>query len=165
MKDASRLHQWTELEPVAEDPSVVIGLIHGTWDPDAQWCQCGSLLYRAIQKSVTGNPLVCSFTWSGKNSVKERKLAAEALRNKLAESQEKYARTSHMLIGHSHGGNIAIQATAGLPGVNRSESSVSQRRFSMLFLAQILRAWIRSTIPCSAIPSYCWSFSSFSQAH
>jgi hypothetical protein len=53
--------------------------------------------------------------WSGRNCVVHRELAAKALHEKLVESQKKYPGTPHILIGHSHGGNIAIQATAGLP--------------------------------------------------
>ncbi len=115
MGDQNYLHEWTELEPAVGTPSVIIGLIHGTKAPDAKWCQCGSLLHSAIQQNVGGNPLVCSFRWSGKNCIVSRKQAAHAPHEKLIGSQAKYPGIPHILIGHSHGGNIALEAAAGLP--------------------------------------------------
>jgi hypothetical protein len=109
------LNRWTELESVEGTPSAVIVLIHGTFARDAEWVKSGSQLHKDIKKYIAKSPLVCSFTWSGRNCILHRELASAALREELAKSLERYPATPHILIGHSHGGNVAIQSVAGLP--------------------------------------------------
>ena len=47
---------------------------------------------------------------SGKNSVQDRNDAASDLRRWLVESLNKYPSATHILIAHSHGGNVSLQA-------------------------------------------------------
>jgi hypothetical protein len=67
---------------------------------------------KGIRKSAPNDSLILGFTWTGKNCALAREKAALKLRQHLLASAEKYPCAPHVLIGHSHGGNIALRAAS-----------------------------------------------------
>jgi RHS repeat-associated protein len=51
-----------------------------------------------------------NFRWSGKNSVSARSTAASRLASQIAEAKERNPEMLVQLVGHSHGGNVSIEA-------------------------------------------------------
>lgn len=101
-------------------PNLRVVLVHGTWGrgflrkkPLAPWCHRDSvfvtnLLAECNRQLPNVTTDVAAFSWSGSNSVFERAKAAAA----LAVDIETYPSDSAILvIAHSHGGNVAMQAT------------------------------------------------------
>ena len=60
--------------------------------------------------TLPGLVLIERFQWSGKNSPKYRHLAAEQLADTLRVQKRDHPSAKHFVIGHSHGGNIALKA-------------------------------------------------------
>ncbi len=81
-------------------------LIHGTFAPNAEWTQPGSDLRTAIE-SLPGITVI-TFPWDANNNQKSRYLAALELSKTLNEASTKYRHI--FIVGHSHGGTIAMQA-------------------------------------------------------
>jgi hypothetical protein len=84
-------------------------LVHGTWSPDAPWIQQGSALREAIKQHCSDceEPDLC--IWSGGNTVTDRQKASDKLSKQIESSSDQ----KHILIAHSHGGNVALQALNG----------------------------------------------------
>ncbi|XLS30011.1 RHS repeat-associated core domain-containing protein [Flavobacteriaceae bacterium M23B6Z8] len=83
--------------------------IHGTWGnpTDMSSSQLNSI------KNIYGNKSSERLKWTGDNSDKARLAAAESIARKIAEdrmSSSNASEESITLIGHSHGGNVAIEA-------------------------------------------------------
>lgn len=100
------------------DSKILITLINGTFAPNASWIKSGSSLASWLTKNLPNAPSVHSFSWRGQNKVRARltaardlKLHVESLKAQHEQSGEKVA---HYLIGHSHGGNVALYAYAQL---------------------------------------------------
>jgi hypothetical protein len=89
-------------------------LVHGTFKPNAEWTLNTSSLARAIVDNFNGATIE-RFIWDGKNSIRSRAAAARSLSARLAEIQATEPATPLVLIAHSHGGNVALQAIADLP--------------------------------------------------
>ena len=56
------------------------------------------------------------FPWTGANSVDERYVAATALAKHIGTVARNWPGYSHLIVAHSHGGNVALQAIASQPG-------------------------------------------------
>jgi pimeloyl-ACP methyl ester carboxylesterase len=106
------LYELNELQSVQGTPSQVIILIQGTFSRNASWTKPGSAFLKGIRKSAPNDSLILGFTWTGKNCALAREKAALKLRQHLLASAEKYPCAPHVLIGHSHGGNIALRAAS-----------------------------------------------------
>jgi pimeloyl-ACP methyl ester carboxylesterase len=91
-------------------PHVVITLVHGTWARRADWTTESSALCRTIRKAMHEQVRFEQFLWSGWNTVTSRSKAVERLISHLAELQTRWPHARHFVVGHSHGGNIALQA-------------------------------------------------------
>ncbi len=121
---------------------VQITLIHGTWGRGiplvakhrmahrAKWCRPGSAfridLDRALQRDGMHYD-VNTFEWSGANSFLDRDAAARNLADRLLASGSTHR---HVLIAHSHGGNLALRAAQiiadrGWPGPALSIVSIA----------------------------------------
>jgi len=95
--------------PSTIDKPLVITLVHGTWaDTNAKWIQRDSMLCRQLYAEFA-QVEIHAFPWSGKNSVGARKTAAEDLRRHL----ECIPQADHFVIGHSHGGSVALICSQG----------------------------------------------------
>ncbi|GIW60938.1 MAG: hypothetical protein KatS3mg087_2004 [Patescibacteria group bacterium] len=79
--------------------------IHGTWSNPNTWSQ---QTINAVT-NVTNNTTFYLMVWSGYNVDKARKEAAEKLAKQIYETYT--GKEPITLIGHSHGGNVAIMAS------------------------------------------------------
>ncbi len=89
-------------------------LIHGTFTADAPykgWANPNNASNENIRTQL-GGPLE-AFLWSGENDSVARTTAATVLRDKIVALHNEGKRAN--LIGHSHGGNVAMQAISLLP--------------------------------------------------
>ena len=86
--------------------------IHGTFAGDenetgTKWWQQGSPFLTKLQTFVVEPFEVRPFRWSGKNSEISRRNASKVLSKEIQKSSE-----PPILLGHSHGGSVAMLATA-----------------------------------------------------
>ena len=92
------------------DPCVVITLVHGTFAPDAPWTWPDSAL-RSLWPGTSERPVCFSvFGWSGGNSHRDRVAASRELAEHLRALTTTYRAASHLVVAHSHGGNVALGA-------------------------------------------------------
>jgi pimeloyl-ACP methyl ester carboxylesterase len=91
-------------------PEVVVTLVHGTWAQNAAWTQSDSELCRHLKQKFGDNILFHSHRWSGGNSFRARRAASRALAPQLEEMLVRFPDARHFVVGHSHGGNVALAA-------------------------------------------------------
>lgn len=95
-------------------PSYIITLVHGTFARNAAWTRPASYFCRILRERIARTDLLITrFHWSGWNSPWSRRRAARALRAELARQLTSYPEARHYVIGHSHGGAVALQAVYG----------------------------------------------------
>jgi len=95
-------------------PTLVVTLVHGTWASKAAWLREDSLLCRSILAAFPEQVLrFVPFRWSGHNSVSARFRGAQTLAAKLDAMRRQWPEARHVLIGHSHGGFVALSALRG----------------------------------------------------
>jgi pimeloyl-ACP methyl ester carboxylesterase len=95
-------------------PTLVVTLVHGTWASNAAWLHEDSLLLRSLRAAFPDQVLrLVPFRWSGHNSVSARFRGAQALAAKLGSMRQEWPEARHVLIGHSHGGFVALSALRG----------------------------------------------------
>jgi len=92
------------------NPGVVVTLVHGTWAAKAAWTHCSSPLCTTLQGATTRTIQFERFLWSGANSIWARHKAVDKLTTHLHALIEKFPDAKHFVVGHSHGGNIAVHA-------------------------------------------------------
>jgi pimeloyl-ACP methyl ester carboxylesterase len=102
-------------------------LVHGTWGrgfrpgktllgrPRRQpaWSEPGGYFHDDLKEALTArglNPQMSPISWSGSNSVLERDRVAKAFAKLLDDDADGSAGCTQLVIGHSHGGNIALEA-------------------------------------------------------
>lgn len=88
---------------------MVVTLIHGTWAGGAAWTNTKSAIREAIAKQYTDVHFE-QFEWSGSNLHRARCRAAVGLREHLKKVTQLYPGQDQFLIGHSHGGTVALYA-------------------------------------------------------
>jgi pimeloyl-ACP methyl ester carboxylesterase len=97
-------------------PDYVITLVHGTFAPNSKWTRHGSRLRTILEESLGGPERVRfeAFKWGGdmlprlNNGFKHRQKASERLARHISALAARFPRSTHVLIGHSHGGNVAL---------------------------------------------------------
>ena len=111
-------------DPAADAPLVVATLVHGTWARgfswrarnshlDAPWCRTDSPFLNRLRKAFQKEGITLAtgaMNWSGANSVLERFAAGERLAWMSRRWQPSDRIALHIVIAHSHGGNIAMEA-------------------------------------------------------
>jgi hypothetical protein len=99
-------------------PSFVVTLVHGTFARSAGWTKPSSALCTALKERLPGEVSFESFAWSGANSHRDRLEAGERLNRQLKSQLAQAPGASHAVVGHSHGGNVALYTAkqAGLDG-------------------------------------------------
>lgn len=102
----------------------VVTLVHGTFSPQAAWTLPGSELREMLTASVPGQVLFHPFRWSGRNRVSERARAAGHLRDHLATLVKEHKDAVHVVVAHSHGGNVVLRALTE-PGLRRDIDGVA----------------------------------------
>jgi hypothetical protein len=89
----------------------LITLIHGTFDKGAAWTRPDSALQQALNDGLGVRAKVQAFEWTGHNTHGARLRAAKELAGFLDTEGAKHPGAKHVVIGHSHGGNVALYAT------------------------------------------------------
>ena len=88
----------------------VVTLVHGTFARGAAWCHPTARLCSAIASALKGTVQFRTFQWSGKNTNQARLAAADELASFLEEGLSAYPKSQHVIVAHSHGGNVALYA-------------------------------------------------------
>src|SRR5262245_50780988 len=116
-------------------PAKII-LVHGTWGrgfnpdkyarsevagnpTDPRWFEAGSKFRAMLSSGLSGliqATDINAFTWSGSNSIEERRSAVARLAKTLDESVAAAPKAIHFIIAHSHGGNVAVLARQAMSG-------------------------------------------------
>ncbi len=86
--------------------SIEVILIHGTWGQNARWTHEESGFCWSLSEKLKRQVVFKRFSWSGRNGMFARAHAAAKLQSLLDEPSQ----VPRLLITHSHGGSIALQA-------------------------------------------------------
>jgi triacylglycerol esterase/lipase EstA (alpha/beta hydrolase family) len=97
-------------------PEYVITLVHGTWGRgvvlphgDAEWTRDNSSFCHAIAVALTPHEVLFQrLRWSGRNSHRARLKAAGQLSELVGDLKLQYPKAHHVVVAHSHGGNVAL---------------------------------------------------------
>ena len=92
---------------------VVLTLVHGTWARKAEWVKPGSEFVLRLTSLLGPEHRVVSvhpLRWSGGNSNFARQRGAKALASHVRQVANEQSNAHHVLIAHSHGGNVALYA-------------------------------------------------------
>jgi pimeloyl-ACP methyl ester carboxylesterase len=109
-------------------------LVHGTWgrglpllarrsERGASWCRDGSLFLERLRLKLEKRSIThktSQFLWSGANTFSERDLAARKLADNVAGAARRLPAHRHVIVAHSHGGNIALRALQLLDDESRN---------------------------------------------
>jgi hypothetical protein len=87
-------------------------IIHGTFAKKASWHTAQGDFFKTLQERIGPNGSIYNFIWSGENSYKARTQAGVACKNFIKTIMEPGDRLH--IVGHSHGGNVAILAAQEL---------------------------------------------------
>src|SRR5436189_4421187 len=102
--------------------NAIVYLVHGTWPygpPPVGWLLRHRLkiwtgetsaLSAALKEALGSDTVIRAFPWSGRNSPLARRRASVELRSALAQSIRDNPASHHFIVGHSHGGNVILQA-------------------------------------------------------
>ena len=111
------LHEQQEKEEQRHNeslpPKYVIYTVHGTRMPFSkkpEWIKGNKSFCKSLNKGLGWRAMIVPFEWSGKNSVSARWKAAQELRQRVKEYITKFPDAHHMVIAHSHGGNVTFMA-------------------------------------------------------
>ena len=107
------------------DPDEIIILVHGTFSPNADWTRPDSKFVKTIRDRLSIDRVqFIEFNWPGyifgfqNNTNFVRQKAAEKLSDLLRELRLKHPSSRQFIIGHSHGGNVALYAANLFRGVD-----------------------------------------------
>jgi pimeloyl-ACP methyl ester carboxylesterase len=98
---------------MSEQGHVHVILIHGSFARDAEWIQQDAPLSRRLRDALdedAATTTISPFNWSGHNSFKARIDATAKLQALIRRIVATEANARIYLVGHSHGGNIAMHA-------------------------------------------------------
>lgn len=93
-------------------PRFVIHTVHGTFAHRAEWIEPESALCRVLRRELGWRSRIEPFRWSGANSIVQRSRAADDLRRHLEQKLREYPQAHHLVVAHSHGGNVAFWAVS-----------------------------------------------------
>src|SRR5579885_779426 len=103
------------LKPVVKSlgsASTCFILVHGTFARNLGWMSQDSILVKTLQSFVPDSH-VLAFCWNGLAQQTSRYQASRELSRELSELSAVYENL--VVIGHSHGGNIGLQAIQAIP--------------------------------------------------
>ncbi|NUT76824.1 alpha/beta hydrolase [Pseudomonas sp. C1C7] len=106
--------------PVVTKAPLHCVLVHGTWAANAEWIKADSKLTKELLKLDPNGVTVSNFIWSGHNNHFARVDAAQTLAESLKLEAAKFPETRFLLIGHSHGGSVVMNAVSGIPESQRA---------------------------------------------
>jgi hypothetical protein len=125
------------------DVPIILTLVHGTFARDAAWMNEDSPIPSLLREWFF-NAKITRFNWSGENDVLDRLHAAEDLLAHLVDNQTKHPLSRQYIIGHSHGGNVALRA-AGIRGTKANIQGVAC--LATPFISATMRNNIRFNFP------------------
>lgn len=111
-----------------EYSKTLVYLVHGMWGrglfrvgpgKEPRWFEKNSAFFRQLTAKLGGESSsleVVPFNWSGANSLVDRYEAAAELASRIEKDLPPLVRTRVIILGHSHGGNIALMASHMLRG-------------------------------------------------
>lgn len=103
----------------------IVTLVHGTFGRRAKWANEDSPFCNELRRRLGGSGvLVHSFRWTGRLSVRARDQGALELGLALRRRLDEDPTARHVVIGHSHGGTIAVQAVMDDPVLTAAVSVV-----------------------------------------
>jgi hypothetical protein len=126
----NRLPRWSDNATTIEPDTQLVTLVHGTWTRGTKLSKFVSLGFPRRPRSTAWMDTQSSFrehpswkksnaklhfrifNWSGANSIWHRDRAAKMLVDLLRADFEKEPKAKHIIIAHSHGGNVALRAMA-----------------------------------------------------
>ena len=88
----------------------IITLVHGTWAKKTTWIESESIISNYLKANLPGKTTIAQFKWSGKNSHHARIRASDKLVEHVLHTKKLYPNSHQFIIGHSHGGNVALYA-------------------------------------------------------
>jgi hypothetical protein len=91
-------------------PRLVLTLVHGTWGRRSSWTQPSSSLRRAVSVRFGDRVAFCRFEWSVANTFRARRRASAELARTLVGILREHPNAAHLVVAHSHGGNVALRA-------------------------------------------------------
>lgn len=89
---------------------LVVTLVHGTAGWCSSWLRERSRLRAHLESTFPGQIVFCRVPWSGLNSFKARRNGAASLRRKIHENASRWPAARQVVVAHSHGGSLSIEA-------------------------------------------------------
>jgi hypothetical protein len=103
--------------------SFVITLVHGTWARGAAWTQLDSPFSNQLREELKNRHATTvkffRHEWCGTNTHQDRRKASICLRKQLLKQCRELPNARHYIVGHSHGGNVALRAVHHSPTLRR----------------------------------------------
>lgn len=124
-------------------------LVHGTFATDAKWTFPDAPLATGLRNLEPGGVQFHRFVWSGDNTHTARCVAAAEIGSRLRELAAKYPDSRFLLVGHSHGGNVACAGASTLQDMRCAGIVTLATPFF-----HVIR---RSLAPVAVLPSLLWA--------
>lgn len=120
--------------------------VHGTWGRlrlpfqarKPFWFESKSAFRHELEQRLSEAGLQYNswaFRWSGANSLAHREYAAQSLARKIRQNNIKHPGRCHVIIAHSHGGNVALRAAKILETVDSDRENFSDVKLKIVTLA------------------------------
>jgi pimeloyl-ACP methyl ester carboxylesterase len=119
-------------------------LIHGTWGAAADWKNVNSPFRESLRETLNRlgrDPEFVPISWSALNSSTHRQGVAKALVEELKSAEDNSGDSEVLVVGHSHGGNIATDAARELLANDKGRNLLGVVCLNTPFLKHELRAW------------------------
>ena len=103
-------------------PLYVIHTVHGTrltFTRKAKWVEPGSPFCTSLNELLGLRARFVPLDWGGKNSVQARWDGSVKLLTQLEEQRKEHEYADHFVVGHSHGGNVALMALDSEPAAKK----------------------------------------------
>ena len=91
------MNEFVTVHEANGSPVAVFVLIHGTFASGAAWTLSESSFCQSLLQSMGSRIAITRFTWSGRNSIRARAIAADNLRGRLVESLNMFPEASTFL--------------------------------------------------------------------
>ncbi len=135
-----------------QDPPTPVALhcilVHGTFARDATWTSPDAPLAMGLRNLEPAGVQFHRFRWSGANTHVGRCAAVAELGSNLRDMADRYPSSRFLLVGHSHGGNVACAAASAIP---------ADRCAGVVALATpFFHVRKRSLAPAAVLPAVLW---------
>jgi hypothetical protein len=120
------------MTPTEAPQKLFVTLVHGTWgrgffpsigpilfQPRARWFEQGGTFHASLSRELQDARILQqtdALIWSSANSVRARDAAALQLADRIRTRSRDYPKACHLIVGHSHGGNVTLRVLHHLGG-------------------------------------------------